>query len=233
MNSETLTLGRLMARFPLWSIRPVASGIGWTAHRGGSRIYAPSLDALNGQLAEIATRLADAELAITSARTADAGFRAEAGEYLADLSGPGRGSLAPPDFGSWAWRLSDAVRVLLGLLPGPDPDAGKLDAVRAVLARFNWETDDRQYALEQIDLAVAQPSASAAGPGAAASLTRGDLLLVLGSLDDAAAARFESADGFCSDCSELAAGAACDLHANDARLAAAYKALSRRLGDDR
>lgn len=31
------------------------------------------------------------------------------------------------------------------------PDAGKLAAIRAVLARFDWEHDDRQYALEEID----------------------------------------------------------------------------------
>jgi hypothetical protein len=32
-----------------------------------------------------------------------------------------------------------------------DPDAGRLAAVRAVLARFDWERDDRQYALEEIE----------------------------------------------------------------------------------
>jgi hypothetical protein len=30
-------------------------------------------------------------------------------------------------------------------------DAGKLAAIRAVLARFDWERDDRQLALEEID----------------------------------------------------------------------------------
>ena len=30
-------------------------------------------------------------------------------------------------------------------------DAGKLAAIRAVLARFDWEHDDRQYALEEIE----------------------------------------------------------------------------------
>jgi hypothetical protein len=29
--------------------------------------------------------------------------------------------------------------------------AGRLGAIRAVLARFDWETDDRQHALEEID----------------------------------------------------------------------------------
>jgi hypothetical protein len=31
-----------------------------------------------------------------------------------------------------------------------DADAGTLAAIRAVLARFDWEFDDRQYALEEI-----------------------------------------------------------------------------------
>ena len=30
-------------------------------------------------------------------------------------------------------------------------DAAKLAAIRAVLARFDWEHDDRQYALEEIE----------------------------------------------------------------------------------
>ena len=31
------------------------------------------------------------------------------------------------------------------------PDAGKLAEIRAVLDAFDWETSDRQYALERID----------------------------------------------------------------------------------
>jgi hypothetical protein len=37
--------------------------------------------------------------------------------------------------------------------PGTD-DAAKLAAVRDVLAAFDWESDDRQYALEEIDRIV-------------------------------------------------------------------------------
>lgn len=36
--------------------------------------------------------------------------------------------------------------------PGPDP--GQLAAVRAVLDAFDWERDDRQYALEKIERIV-------------------------------------------------------------------------------
>ena len=35
-----------------------------------------------------------------------------------------------------------------------DPDAGKLAGIRAVLDAFNWEHDDRQYALEAIERIV-------------------------------------------------------------------------------
>jgi hypothetical protein len=36
-------------------------------------------------------------------------------------------------------------------MTSPDDDSAKLAAVRAVLASFDWESDDRQYALEEID----------------------------------------------------------------------------------
>lgn len=34
------------------------------------------------------------------------------------------------------------------------PDAVQIAAVRGILARFDWEHDDRQYALEEIDRIV-------------------------------------------------------------------------------
>ena len=33
-------------------------------------------------------------------------------------------------------------------------DPRRLDAIRALLARFNWQCDDRQYALEKIERIV-------------------------------------------------------------------------------
>jgi hypothetical protein len=36
-------------------------------------------------------------------------------------------------------------------MTSPDDDSTKLAAVRAVLAAFDWEHDDRQYALEEIE----------------------------------------------------------------------------------
>jgi hypothetical protein len=69
-----------------------------------------------------------------------------------------RDTLAYYDRGMWTdpvntiGHLAAAVRMLLEYVDQDDDDsAGKLAAVRAVLARFDWEHDDRQYALEEID----------------------------------------------------------------------------------
>lgn len=35
--------------------------------------------------------------------------------------------------------------------PAPAEDARRLAEIRAILAAFDWEHDDRQYALEAID----------------------------------------------------------------------------------
>ena len=52
----------------------------------------------------------------------------------------------------WAARLADMLTLLLGE-PGEGPAgaAEQLEEIRLVLEAFDWETDDRQYALEQID----------------------------------------------------------------------------------
>ena len=39
---------------------------------------------------------------------------------------------------------------VLNVIDG-DPDAGRLAEIRAVLGQFDWERDDRQYALEEIE----------------------------------------------------------------------------------
>jgi LPS sulfotransferase NodH len=50
-------------------------------------------------------------------------------------------------------RLAIELRSLLEQLAAekPDPAAAQLAQIRLVLDSFDWETDDRQYALEQID----------------------------------------------------------------------------------
>lgn len=57
----------------------------------------------------------------------------------------------------WAARLADMLSYLLGELNALDaagrqfPDAaGQLAQIRLVFDAFDWETDDRQYALEQV-----------------------------------------------------------------------------------
>lgn len=80
-----------------------------------------------------------------------ADYGRETGEYLKDTRNNPR-----PDMGMWAQRLSSELGQLLKQLDddaeaAPDPAAAQLAEVRAVLAAFDWETDDRQYALEKID----------------------------------------------------------------------------------
>ena len=50
----------------------------------------------------------------------------------------------------WGARLADMLAIVLAALD-VEPPAGQLAQIRLVLDSFDWETDDRQYALEQID----------------------------------------------------------------------------------
>ncbi len=58
----------------------------------------------------------------------------------------------------WGGRLADMLGYVLAELDAQDraavqfpAAAAQLAQIRLVLGAFNWETDDRQYALEQID----------------------------------------------------------------------------------
>ena len=62
------------------------------------------------------------------------------------------------DTAMWAARLADMLRHVLDILDEGDQAAEQFPAaavqlaeIRLVLTAFDWETDDRQYALEQID----------------------------------------------------------------------------------
>jgi len=48
-------------------------------------------------------------------------------------------------------ELAECRRQLGQILDVLDEDAGRLAAIRAVFARFDWEADDRQCALEEIE----------------------------------------------------------------------------------
>jgi hypothetical protein len=58
------------------------------------------------------------------------------------------------DYSMWAWRLASELGSVLDRLnaeaAGQDA-AGQLAQIRLVLGAFDWETGDRQYALEQIE----------------------------------------------------------------------------------
>jgi hypothetical protein len=98
--------------------------------------------------------------------------RAAAAAVLADFQRWGDGEIVAGDWRSWADRLAAELRSLLGQMdrdqshrawiahqeiaatyqqPAPAADTRRLAAIRAVFDVFDWETDDRQYALEQIE----------------------------------------------------------------------------------
>jgi hypothetical protein len=58
----------------------------------------------------------------------------------------------------WMLRLASALGDLLDALGGPGDDARCLGEIRDLLARFDWEHDDRQYALEAIERIVDRAS---------------------------------------------------------------------------
>jgi hypothetical protein len=70
----------------------------------------------------------------------------------------GAGTADPNELSMWAARLADMLGVILAILDDGDRAAAQFPAaavqladIRLVLEAFDWETDDRQYALEAID----------------------------------------------------------------------------------
>jgi hypothetical protein len=91
----------------------------------------------------------NAELA--ARRTAAA---AVLGDYRAELASA---PLTRPPGREWMLRLASVLGDLLAALGEPDgatEDTQRLDRVRVVLAKFDWEHDDRQLALEAIERIV-------------------------------------------------------------------------------
>jgi hypothetical protein len=69
----------------------------------------------------------------------------------------GAGTADPIELSLWAARLADMLGHILAILDESDQAAAQFPAaaaqlaeIRLVLEAFDWETDDRQYALEQI-----------------------------------------------------------------------------------
>jgi hypothetical protein len=95
-------------------------------HRDGECIYPRASAELAARRTAAAAVLADYQ-------------RAAAGADVADRA-------------LWAGRLADMLALLLGQLGAqPAGPAEQLQEIRLVLEAFDWETDDRQYVLEQID----------------------------------------------------------------------------------
>jgi hypothetical protein len=89
---------------------------------------------------------AELEARRTAAAAVAGDFRRATDAYI-DADGP------QPDYNGWAWRLYTELLVLLDQLGRETKDAepGQLAAIRGVFEVFDWETDDRQYALEAIE----------------------------------------------------------------------------------
>ena len=89
-----------------------------------------------------------------------AGRRTAAKAVLGDYVN-GAGTADPIELSLWAARLADMLGIILAILDEGDQAAEQFPAaavqlaeIRLVLEAFDWETDDRQYALEQIDQIV-------------------------------------------------------------------------------
>ncbi len=148
--------------------------------------------------------------------SAEAGARRIA---AAAMLGDFRAALGPaawpaaPDMASWALRLARALDDLLASPEEPaDGDGGRLDAIRGLLEAFDWEHDDRQYALEAIErIAGASRTESGAERGGLAVIIPADVPAIITALADAAAWREATGDD---------------------DQATAYQELAARLGDD-
>lgn len=90
--------------------------------------------------------------------------RTAAAAVLADYAEACTGGADVADRALWAARLADMLAYVLdglgaedgaAIVPPGEPAAmQQLEEIRLVLEAFDWETDDRQYALEQIDQIV-------------------------------------------------------------------------------
>jgi hypothetical protein len=95
----------------------------------------------------------NAELAarVTAARAADSDFENAVHAFLDE-------GTAEPVWQDWAWRLSSELRqVLAGLDRELAGQAGKLDAIRAVLDTYNRDAIGGRSALERIEQIAGAP----------------------------------------------------------------------------
>jgi hypothetical protein len=72
-------------------------------------------------------------------------------QYLAEVSGTSVEQLPPSVLMRECAELRRLLGQVLGLLGERRDEARQLAEIRAVLAAFDWEFDDRQLALERIE----------------------------------------------------------------------------------
>jgi hypothetical protein len=79
--------------------------------------------------------------------------RIAAAAVLADYLRAADGA-STADLALWAVRMASMLAHVLAVLSDGDQEAVHLAEVRAVLGAFDWESGDRQYALQRIDVIV-------------------------------------------------------------------------------
>jgi hypothetical protein len=85
--------------------------------------------------------------------------RAElARRYLAEVSATGVEQLPPTVLMREVAELRRLLGQVLAVLAERQDEARQLAEIRAVLAAFDWERDDRQYALETVERIVTGPA---------------------------------------------------------------------------
>jgi hypothetical protein len=144
---------------------------------------------------------------------------ASAREYLGYARGVKVADLPYPALTRLAAELRRQLGQVLDVI-GDDAGAGRLAAIRAVLARFDWEHDDRQYALEEIDRI-------ADGTSTATVVTSDQCGVLSQALGDAIAWHTDPEP--CGSC-EYVAPALCSEHAEAVQMRDAYIKLARELG---
>ncbi|HEY1000336.1 MAG TPA: hypothetical protein VGD83_11905 [Streptosporangiaceae bacterium] len=92
--------------------------------------------------------------AAEDARVREARRRIAALPHDTELVGLGQAELV-----AWVARMHGAAQLLDAYvrdagMPGGAGDTQRLDRIRVVLAKFDWEHDDRQFALEAIERIV-------------------------------------------------------------------------------
>ena len=110
-----------------------------------------------------------------------------------------------------------------------DLDSGRLAAILGVLDAFDWETGDRQAALEKIEqIAITSRVATGVDIGGSAVILPGDLVTLRQALGDALMFRDQRTAGWCPSC--RSADDMCPACVTDFVAISEYEALAAVLG---